>query len=988
MAKFPTYERRQGLGGGTTASYASDGAFAAPGRAMQGLGDAVSSAGDAWAAQLKKTKDSQDDTWFSRARAETAMELQQYNEEQKKAATGDAAGYQEAVKSRFAEVRQRHLGEAPSPRAQQMYDEWSFTYSANVDSTTGTFRAASELAKRNDDFAAAMLAHTQTVFADPTTYEDVKRRVLDDMEGAKQWMTPEQELEVRSKMDRELDLAKAKGDIVRDPKAFLERTGLTATPGKVNIRFGAGIDAEIETAAARHGVSADALRVIAQIESSGNPNAKNPNSSAGGLFQFTDGTARQYGLTDKYDPAAASDAAARLMRDNAAALRSALGREPTIGELYLAHQQGAGGAVKLLSNPGRQAVDVVGWDEVRLNGGGPGMTAQQFANIWISKAEKIAGGAGGPSPDFSHPEFRNLSPDDVLALGEEAQQRIAASDRAAKAQYDAAAAQVKGAFQLGIATGDPGVTQQAILASPLADDDKATLINSLNEKRKDQFLATEFLEKIGAGAMVDPYDTKSKKGIGLAYDTMVGGGNIYDEDAKARAIASYVYGRTGVLPGAASNQIRSGLFGGDPARAAVAGALAAELAALRGDAMLGEQEGGKDIAEAAQAWRHATERLGMSPEDAGQYMVDLRDPEKMAQRKAFMESEYAKELIKDIDDSTVRALFGSSAPMRLYGAVTGQSDVYAPDFPSEAGQAIATEEYREIYKQSLFETAGDKELAKDRADLRFKRMYGVGETPSGHYIMKNAPSVLLPPDDKGSHDWTKTQLMDELRRDGVAASEVLLIPSQDTDVARREGQEHIPFDVWYKDEAGTWQAYPGMFVPDRETRNQQIDEDLRKGVEAAERERERRKAEAERAKVREKAVDEVIKDDTQQDWQKAREIERLMELERLENDRVRIEEESAVKAKEAEKDRPTRPRPDPIDQSVMRELGEMQPEVGKSYRIFKTEDEAWKARADRSLSPGQDVIISPDGKFDLKKKYRILRFEREFEGSDPLSVSP
>lgn len=972
MAKFPTYERRQGLGGGATASYASDGAFSAPGRAMQGLGDAISSAGDAWAAQLEKTKNSQDDTWFSRARAETAMELQQFDDEQRRAATGDAAGYQEAVKGRFAEVRQRHLGEAPSPRAQQMYDEWSFTYSAKVDETTGTFRAASELAKRNDDFAAAMLAHTQTVFADPASYEDVKKRILDDLEGAKQWMTPEQELEVRAKMDRELDLAKAKGDIVLDPKAFLEKTGLTATPGKVNIRFGATVDAAIEAAAARHGVSADALRVIAKIESGGNPNAQNPNSSAGGLFQFTDGTAKQYGLVDKNDPASASDAAARLMRDNAATLRSALGREPTIGELYLAHQQGARGAVNLLSNPERLAAHVVGEDAVRLNGGGPGMRAQQFANIWISKAEKIAGGAGGPSPDFSHPDFRNLSPDDLMALGEEAQQRVSASDRAAKAQYDAALAQAKGAFQLGIATGDPAVTQQAILASPLDDGDKAALVNSLNEKRKDDVLAAKILSGIAEGAALDPYDEQTKKGVGLAYDAMVGGASIHDEDGNARTIANYVYGRTGVLPGKVSNQIRSGLVSNDPARAAAAASLAAELAALRGDASLGEQPGGKDIAEAAQAWRHATERLGMSSEDAGQYMVDLRDPEKLAQRKAFMESDHAKRLIEDIDVSDVRALFDPGV-MGLWRD---------PDFPSEVGSAIATEEYREIYKQSLFETAGDEDLAKDRASLRFKRMYGVGETPNGSFIMKNAPGALLPTDDKGSHDWTKTQLMDELRRDGVGASEVLLIPSQETDIARREGQEHIPFDVWYKDENGAWQTYPGVFVPDTTRRNEQIDERLRKGVEAAERERERRKAEAERAKAREKAVDEVIKDDTTQDWMKAREVERLMELERLENDRIRVEEESAVKAKEEVK--PEQPKTDLSGVSIGEVPGKMKP--GTSYSVYRNEEDARMAFRNGVVKIGEEFLIRPDPANPRNQK--IYRFNKEFEGSDPLNVSP
>ncbi|MBO1021476.1 transglycosylase SLT domain-containing protein [Methylobacterium sp. SD274] len=123
----------------------------------------------------------------------------------------------------------------------------------------------------------------------------------------------------------------------------------------------------------------------AEIESGGNPNAKNPSSSAGGLYQFIDSTASRYGLTDKFDPVAASDAAARLARDNGAHLTKTLGRTPSAGELYLAHQQGAGGAAKILSNPDAPAASLVGAKAVALNGGSPGMTAAEFAARWTGK---------------------------------------------------------------------------------------------------------------------------------------------------------------------------------------------------------------------------------------------------------------------------------------------------------------------------------------------------------------------------------------------------------------------------------------------------------------------------------------------------------------------------------------------------------------------------------------------------------------------------
>lgn len=136
---------------------------------------------------------------------------------------------------------------------------------------------------------------------------------------------------------------------------------------------------------ATYGLPQGYLTRTRQLESGNNPNAQNPNSSAGGDFQFIDSTARQYGLTDKNDPFASADAAARLGRDNKAALTKALGREPTAGELYLAHQQGAQGAAGLLTNQNAPASGIVGQDAVALNGGDPGMTGGQFANKWLAK---------------------------------------------------------------------------------------------------------------------------------------------------------------------------------------------------------------------------------------------------------------------------------------------------------------------------------------------------------------------------------------------------------------------------------------------------------------------------------------------------------------------------------------------------------------------------------------------------------------------------
>ncbi len=145
------------------------------------------------------------------------------------------------------------------------------------------------------------------------------------------------------------------------------------------------VAAEIRRRALAAKLDPDAMTKMAWIESKLNPNAKNPNSSASGVFQFINSTGKQYGLSNPFDPIANIDAGIRLASDNRAALARILGREPTPGELYLAHQQGIGGAAKLLQNPNAPAVSAVGSQAVRLNGGNAGMTAGEFAGMWDRK---------------------------------------------------------------------------------------------------------------------------------------------------------------------------------------------------------------------------------------------------------------------------------------------------------------------------------------------------------------------------------------------------------------------------------------------------------------------------------------------------------------------------------------------------------------------------------------------------------------------------
>lgn len=99
----------------------------------------------------------------------------------------------------------------------------------------------------------------------------------------------------------------------------------------------------------------DYLKKVKTVESGGKASAKNPHSSATGLYQFTEGTWKYisdkhklgYSLEDRLDPKKQEVAMYYLTKENEAVLKPVLGRDLDDTDKYLAHFLGAGGASKL-----------------------------------------------------------------------------------------------------------------------------------------------------------------------------------------------------------------------------------------------------------------------------------------------------------------------------------------------------------------------------------------------------------------------------------------------------------------------------------------------------------------------------------------------------------------------------------------------------------------------------------------------------------------
>jgi hypothetical protein len=126
-----------------------------------------------------------------------------------------------------------------------------------------------------------------------------------------------------------------------------------------------------------------------EIESSRGADLASKTSSAKGPFQFTDRTAKAMDLKDPNDLAASADAAARLAVQNRAILQQNGVENPDGKILYLAHQQGAGGALKLLKGGNTPADEAVGNKAVINNGGEAGASSKGFVEQVFGKYEGV-----------------------------------------------------------------------------------------------------------------------------------------------------------------------------------------------------------------------------------------------------------------------------------------------------------------------------------------------------------------------------------------------------------------------------------------------------------------------------------------------------------------------------------------------------------------------------------------------------------------------
>jgi hypothetical protein len=357
-------------------------------------------------------------------------------------------------------------------------------------------------------------------------------------------------------------------------------------------------------------------------------------------------------------------------------------------------------------------------------------------------------------------------------------------------------------YKLRIETADQSLTVPEILADPILDDgDRATLIGRYDEKFKGLREAQANVALFNAGDFhVDPYSTEGRKAVDAVWDRFVVAANDQGEPQRALSILPNLVQQTGVVPEKVFNALRGAVAGNDVPTLVDGLTVAMALSDADGAAFL-KRDGGASIADAVASYRHYTDVLGLSPEQAAQRMIDVRDPEKTRARAALLESKPIKDWIKnEATENKVRAVFDPG----IFGF-----DPKLGETPAQSAAMAA--EYRDMLEESLVDSAGDQALAKTLAADRFRRRYGTSDfTISGSKVITRLPpEVTYRAGKDGTHGYIRDQVTAALREAGISADKVYLQADETTDRDVSAGKP-ARYQVFYEKD-GVLEQYPRHF---------------------------------------------------------------------------------------------------------------------------------------------------------------------------------
>lgn len=729
--------------------------------------------------------------------------------------SGDYANYQanfDAASKRALETAAQRIGDKTFREnwINSKQEEIARRRQALADKASGAMRE-----KARVDLASA-IEKDQNLYVDPTTPQDDKNAAFQRLNDS--------------------ILAAEKTGLLDPSQAYqwrkTYRDGAIVTEAQLRILNDPGFRKEV--------LGGSVVDRIIGVESGGNATAKNPRSSATGLGQFIastwmntvrkhrpdllEGKSTAEVLDLRNDPAISREMVGYLTEDNSQFLQNQ-GVEASSGNVYLAHFLGPRGAVELVkADPGASAESIVGADVVNAN---PFLKGKTAADV-IAWAEKKMGDA---SP-LRTGVYSEMSPDDRQKLFEVAQKAQAQDDAQQAALFKQKQVEEKDTFSLRIANNDPTLTRNDILNNPIIDNgDKAVLVDKYDTSMKEGMAigqALPMFEQGRLGEVVNPYSEQGKKLVNGIANTL---SQTVAPD-KQQGMMEELTRQAGYVPQPYFDGIRRGIQSGDPMAVAGAASAASRINQINPN-ILGRSENGAAIQSAATKFDYYT-GIGMTPEQAGQRIIDSTDPARAKEREAVLASKTVKDFVKNIDASSVSDLFDTALTFApdLGGTATKEqlSIGYTPQ-----GEAVIMSEYKQMLEDGIMDAGGDLELGKKLADERFVKIYGTSDLAlsGSKAVVKYPPEKVYPPASNGSWDYIRAQAMEALKGEGINAENVYLQPYAQTvkDVSQgkppnyqvfyeQDGQLHLLPSPFYADPSKADEAYLKTYSDEQKAKTQ------------------------------------------------------------------------------------------------------------------------------------------------------------------------
>lgn len=569
---------------------------------------------------------------------------------------------------------------------------------------------------------------------------------------------------------------------------------------------------------------------IIGVESGGNPNAKNPKSSATGAGQFIDSTwlatvkshrpdlmegrTTAEVLALRNDGALSREMTQYLANDNADFLRNQ-GIAPTDGDIYLAHFLGPRGAAQVIkADPTSSIASIVGQDVVNAN---PFLNGMSAADVRAWSGRKMGG-----RPEW----YTNQTPENQRKLEQLAQSRDNELITQRTAQQKVMQQQANDDYRLRISVNDPTLTQQDILNDTRLDNgDKATLINTFNQEADTNAGVQAIIGAISSGqsVAVNSFDANESKIAEKAYQRYVG--SVGDEQ---RALASDGFIRsTGYIPKSLEADIRAGATSSNPEAMATTMQTAINLSKLA-PVGFSAMTGVDDLRKKMDLYESYTHTMGLNPQQAAEKVIASNDPEQQRRRDAILKSEPVKKLLKDTGSNDVAAIFDKGIFSRSPDVGGGVTEDQIQVGVNPISEAAIVADYKRILEDAIVEADGDQTVAKDVASRRFQTVYGTtGFSPlSSNVVVRYPPEKAYPAGPDGSHEWIRQQAIEALGGEGIKATDIYLAPLPDGGTEKDiSAGKPARYQIFYTDpERGTLESLNLPFYADPQVMRQQFEQ--------------------------------------------------------------------------------------------------------------------------------------------------------------------